>query len=132
MPKPTPKAPPESVALYEAAVAMVPAIERKGATMPYTSVNGNMFSVLRPDGLLSLRLPSPEREQFLKKYNTELSVMYGAVMKEYVKVPAQLMKKTPELAKWLDMSYRYAVSLKPKPTTRKKPSKSTKPRSRSK
>jgi hypothetical protein len=120
MKKPSPKASPESVALYEAAIAMMPAIERKGATMPYTSVNGNMFSVLPPDGLLSLRLPTPERERFLDKYKTKLSVMYGTVMKEYVKVPAQLMKKTPELAKWLEVSYRYAVSLKPKPTTQKK------------
>jgi hypothetical protein len=111
------------VALYEALLATNPAIERKGATMPYTSVNGNMFSLLTPDGTLALRLPEDEREAFLKRYDTTLCVQYGAVMKEYVRVPAALLQNTRELAKYLDISYRYACSLKPKPTTKKTPAK---------
>ncbi len=50
------------VALYEKLVATNPAVERKGATMPYTSVSGHMFSVLDKTGTLALRLapaPSP-------------------------------------------------------------------------
>ncbi|HEV3447681.1 MAG TPA: hypothetical protein VG099_23800 [Gemmataceae bacterium] len=66
MSKPAPKAPAQSVALYEALLATNPQIERKGAAMPYTSVNGNMFSLLTPDGLLALRLPAAEREAFLQ------------------------------------------------------------------
>ena len=119
MSKPTPKAPAESVALYEALLATNPAIERKGATMPYTSINGNMFSLLTPEGTLALRLPAAEREAFLKRYDTTLAVQYGAVLKEYVQVPASLLQNTRELAKYLDISYRYACSLKPKPTTKK-------------
>jgi hypothetical protein len=119
MPKPTPKAPPETVALYDALLATNPEIERKGATMPYTAVNGNMFSLLTPEGYLALRLPAEEREAFLKRYETTLAVQYGSVMKEYVRVPDSLLKKTRELAKYLDISYRYACSLKPKPTTKK-------------
>jgi hypothetical protein len=119
MSKPAPKAPAESVALYEALLATIPAIERKGAAMPYTSVNGNMFSLLTPEGFLALRLPEAEREPFLKRYDTTLTVQYGAVMKEYVQVPASLLKNTRALAKYLDISYRYACSLKPKPTTKK-------------
>jgi hypothetical protein len=120
MSKPSPKAPSESVALYEALLATIPAIERKGATMPYTSVNGNMFSLLTPEGILALRLPEAEREDFLKRYDTSLCVQYGTVMKEYVSVPAALLKNTRALSKYLDISYRYACSLKPKPTTKKK------------
>ena len=119
MSKPTPKAPAESVALYEAVVATIPEIERKGATMPYTSVNGNMFSFLTADGTLALRLPEAEREAFLKRYDTTLCVQHGAVMKEYAQVPPSLLRKTRELAKYLDISYRYACSLKPKPTTKR-------------
>jgi hypothetical protein len=118
MSKPAPKAPAESVALYDALLATNPEIERKGATMPYTSVNGNMFSLLTPDGTLALRLPAAEREAFLKRYETTLCVQYGAVMKEYVSVPAPLLRNTRSLAKYLDISYRYACSLKPKPTTK--------------
>ena len=54
MSKPAPKAPPEAVALYETLLATHPEIERKGATMPYTSVNGNMFSLLTADGTRSI------------------------------------------------------------------------------
>jgi hypothetical protein len=118
--KSIPKAPAESVALYDALLATNPEIKRKGATMPYTSVNGNMFSLLTPDGTLALRLPAADREAFLKRYDTELCKQHGVVMKEYVRVPPSLLKSTRALAKYLDVSYRYACSLKPKPTTKKK------------
>jgi hypothetical protein len=119
MAKSAPKAPAESVALYDALLATNPRIERKGATMPYTSVNGNMFSLLTPDGTLALRLSESDREAFLKRYGTTLCVQYGAVMKEYVCVPASLLRDTRALAKYLEVSYAYACSLKPKPTTKK-------------
>ena len=119
MSKSVPKAPAETVALYEALLATNPAIERKGATMPYTSVNGNMYSLLTPDGTLALRLPAADRETFLKRYETALCEQYGVVMKEYVRVPMSLLQNTRALAKYLDVSYRYACSLKPKPTTKK-------------
>jgi TfoX/Sxy family transcriptional regulator of competence genes len=117
--KSVPKAPAESVALYDALLATKPEIERKGATMPYTSINGNMFSMLTSDGTLALRLPAADRDAFLKRYDTALCVQYGVVMKEYVQVPASLLQNTRALAKYLDISYRYACSLKPKPTTKR-------------
>jgi hypothetical protein len=43
-------APPEKVELYEKLVVLFPEVERKGATVPYTSVNGNMFSYLHASG----------------------------------------------------------------------------------
>jgi hypothetical protein len=119
MSKSVPKASAQSVALYDALLATNPEIERKGATMPYTSVNGNMFSLLTPDGTLALRLPTADREAFLKRYETTLCEQYGVVMKEYVRVPPSLLENTRELAKYLDLSYRYACSLRPKPTKRK-------------
>jgi len=108
------------LALYEKLVASHPKAERKGATMPYTSLNGHMFSLFTREGYLALRLPSPEREAFLKKYKTNLCEQYGVVMKEYVVVPATLLAKTTELKKFFAMSYDYIGSLKPKPTTTKK------------
>jgi hypothetical protein len=58
----------DKLELYEKLVATNPSVERKGATVPYTSVNGNMFSYLSKEGKLELRLPAGEREMFLKKY----------------------------------------------------------------
>src|SRR5258706_16065310 len=93
------------LALYEKLVATNPKVERKGATMPYTSLNGHMFSLLTREGWLALRLQSEVREAFLKKYQTKLCVQYGTVMKEYVQVPDALLKKTQELRKYFDQSY---------------------------
>jgi hypothetical protein len=70
-------------------------------------------------GTLALRLPEKEREEFLEKYKTTLFEAYGAVMKEYVTVPDSLLKNTKELRKYLDMSYGYLKTLKPKLTKKK-------------
>jgi hypothetical protein len=87
------KAPADKVALYEKLLATHPKIERKGATMPYMSLNGHMFNLLTPPGELILRLSESEREAFAKRYKTAPVVMYGAVMKEYVAVPDSLLKR---------------------------------------
>jgi hypothetical protein len=113
-------APAEKVALYEKLIATNPKIERKGAAFPYTSMNGNMFSILTKTGAMGLRLPEDEREAFLKKYKAKLLTQYGVVQKEYVEVPDALLAKTKELKKYFDVSVGYVASLKPKPTTRKK------------
>jgi len=104
--------------LYEKLVATNPKVQRKGATVPYTSLNGHMFSYLSKSGTLALRLPSPAREEFLKKYKTKLCEQYGVVQTEYVEVPDTLLHETQQLKKFFDLSYRYVSSLKPKPTTK--------------
>lgn len=109
----------ENLERYEALVAMSPAIERKGATMPYTAVNGHMFSLLTKEGSLVLRLSPDDRNAFLKKYKTPTVVLYGAMMKEYVEVPDALLAKTTILKKFFDASFTYVSSLKPKPTAKK-------------
>jgi hypothetical protein len=115
-----PYAHPDKLQLYEQLVATNPLVERKGATVPYTSVNGNMFSYLSKDGQLALRLPPGERETFLKKYAAKLCEAYGIVQPEYVEVPDALLAKTAELKRFFDVSYEYVSSLKAKPATRKK------------
>lgn len=109
-----------NIELFEKLISTFKDVERKGATMPYTSVNGNMFSLLSKDGTMALRLPEKERELFIKKYKTKLFESYGAVMKEYVAVPNELLKNTRELRKFFSVSVDYANSLKAKPTTRSK------------
>ena len=105
--------------LYEMLVATNPSVDRKGKTMPYTSLNGHMFSFLAKDGKMGLRLPKEERELFMSKYKTDLCIQHGSVMKEYVVVPDDILKKTQELKKYFDISYEYVTSLKPKPTKKK-------------
>jgi hypothetical protein len=107
------------VALYERLIATIPGLERKGDANPYTSMNGNMFTLLHQSSRLALRLPGDKREEFLKKYKTTLFDAYGAVMKEYVAVPDAMLKNTKESKKYLEFSYEYAKTLKPKPSRKK-------------
>lgn len=111
--------PADKLELYEKLIRTHPKIERKGAANPYTSLNGHMFSYLNPSGTLALRLPKDEREKFRKKYETTLFEAYGVVMKEYVTVPDALLKNTESLEKYLEMSYEYIKTLKPKPSKKK-------------
>jgi len=112
--------PSEKLAFYDKLVATNPKAERKGDTVPYTSLNGHMFSYLSKQGRLQLRLPEAEREAFLKKYKTKLTEAYGKVQPEYVEVPDALLASTRELKKYFDCSYEYVSSLKPKPSKGKK------------
>lgn len=109
----------EQVVLYDKLIATIPGLERKGADNPYTSMNGNMFTLLHQSRTLAIRLPEDERAAFLKKYKTKLYEAYGVVMKEYVTVPDALLKKTSELKKYMEASYEYAKTLKAKPTKKK-------------
>jgi hypothetical protein len=109
---------PEQLALYERLVATQPDVRRKGATVPYTSVNGHMFSFLSTPGTLALRLPREEREAFLERHQTTLHEAYGTVLKEYVSVLDDLLADTERLAPIFAVSYEYVAALKPKPTRR--------------
>jgi hypothetical protein len=110
----------ERVNLFNKLVATLPEAIRKGDTMPYTSINGNMYSYISKDGFLALRLGASDREAFLEKYNTTLVYAYGIIQKEYVTVPDSLLVNTDELKPYFELSYQYVSSLKPKPTTKGK------------
>jgi TfoX/Sxy family transcriptional regulator of competence genes len=109
----------EKVELYDKLIAIIPKLERRGDANPYTAMNGNMFTLLHQSSTLAIRLPEDKRQEFLKKYKMKLFEAYGAVMKEYVTVPDALLKNTKELKKYLEFSYEYAKTLKPKPSRKK-------------
>ena len=110
---------PERLAAYDRVIETVPGVVRKGASIPYTSVNGNMFSYLFGEGSLALRLSAEDRDSFLASIGTHLHEAYGIVQKEYVDVPDALLVDTAQLAEWFASSCEYASGLKPKPTTRR-------------
>lgn len=107
----------EAKARYAELVATIHEAQLKGAKIPYTSMNGNMYSYLGENGV-ALRLPADMREEFLAKYQTTLYHAYGIVQKEYVTVPAELLVKTDEIAPYFRVSFEYAKTLKPKATKR--------------
>jgi len=110
----------DKIALYDKLVALHPDAVSKGDTMPYTSLNGNMYSYFTKDDYLALKLPAQKREEFMKKYATGLVFQYDIVQKEYVQVPDSLLRNTEELKAWFFDSHNYATTLKPKPTAKGK------------
>lgn len=118
------KGPAEALAAYDAALVAVVGEDHKGAANPYYSLNGNMFSFLSKEGELALRLDTEARDEFITAYDAQLAVSHDTVMKEYVAVPDNMLRtEAEETARWLQRSYDYAKTLKPKPTKRKKATK---------
>ncbi|HZI54331.1 MAG TPA: hypothetical protein VFD56_11525 [Chitinophagaceae bacterium] len=111
---------PDLLKIYEQLISAIPSVERKGASMPYTSLNGHMFSFISPEGKMGLRLPPNEREEFIKIFKVQLFIGHGTVLKEYVTVPEKLLKDIKSLKKYFTISYDYVKGLKPKPTTKKR------------
>ena len=109
--KKTSAIPAAKIALYDRLLATDPTIERKGATIPYTSTNGKMFSYLSPSGDLRLRLPNEDRVAFMKKYRAKPVIQSGVVMKDWVGVPSALFARTAELKPYLAISRAYAARL---------------------
>ena len=110
----------KSLKLYEALVKSFPNVERKGKTMPYTSLNGHMFSFLDKEGKMGLRLSAEERDKFIQVFNSTLMEQHGRIMKEYVVVPENLLSDTNKLSDYFTQSYDYISTVKPKPTKKKK------------
>jgi hypothetical protein len=108
----------EKVALYNKLVATHPNAVLKGTTIPYTSLNGHMYSFISKEDEVTLKLPEDERIKFIDKYKTKLAENYGIVQREYVVVPDNLLKKINELKEYFSISYSYVSSLKPKATAK--------------
>ena len=106
----------ERLKLYDKLIPTHPNFERKGKTMPYTSVNGYMFSQLNKAGEIGIRLSKEQGKKFMEEYQTTEFKSYGAVMREYVLIPETLLDNLELLSSYLNDSYEYTKSLPPKPT----------------
>ena len=67
----------EQLAIYDQLVDLCPRFDRKGKTMPYTSANGYMFSLLNKDAELGIRLSKESGERFKEEHNTTISSRMG-------------------------------------------------------
>jgi len=113
------QAQPELVELFLATTGELTNIEpRKMFGYPCAFVHGNMFTGLHEAGMI-IRLPESDRTEFLKLKGAHVfEPMPGRFMREYVVVPAQVLKVRSELRRWLDRSQRYAATLPPKAKSR--------------
>jgi len=100
---------------YDEWIGENPDIERKGKTMPYTSANGYMFTLLNKAGEIGIRLPKERREQLSSQFEGVAEfISYGAVMREYVLIPASMYNELSLLNQLLVESYQFVQTKKPK------------------
>lgn len=104
----------EKLALYDEVVAKCPRFERKGKTMPYTSANGHMFSLLNKDGELGFRYSKEVQDKYIQEWGTTTFKSYGATMRGYVLIPEEMLEDLDKLSEYLNESYDYVMSLPPK------------------
>ena len=104
----------KNLAIFDKIVDLCPEFERKGKTVPYTSANGYMFSLLNKEGELGFRLSKEDQEKFIKDHDTTIFKSHGAVMKGYVLIPENMFSDLDTLATYLNKSFQYVMSLPPK------------------
>jgi len=100
--------------LYDQIVEKCPRFERKGKTVPYTSANGHMFSLLNKEGELGFRYSKPVQEKYIQEFGSTILKSHGAVMRGYVLIPDHMFDDLDTLAEYLNESYDYVMSLDPK------------------
>ncbi len=86
----------EIIELFDQAIAAAPGLARKGKVNPYTSANGHMFSQINKHDQLGIRLPKPRQKQLLAQYGAGPFKSYGATMRDYVCLTAEMLD-TPGL-----------------------------------
>lgn len=104
----------ENLERYDKLVEKCPRFDRKGKTMPYTSANGYMFSLLNKDGQFGIRFSKGVQEKYIKEFDSTIFKSYGAVMKGYVLIPDHMLEDLDKLSVYLNESYDYVMTLEPK------------------
>ena len=104
----------EKLALYDQLISICPRFERKGKNMVYTSANGHMFSLLNKAGELGFRFSKEVQERYREELETTTYTSHGATMRGYVLIPETMWDDLDTLARYLDESYDYVMSLDPK------------------
>ena len=100
--------------VYDELVAKCSRFKRKGKTVPYTSANGYMFSLLNKDGEIGIRFSKEDQEKYIQEFGSSIYKSHNAIMRGYVLIPKKMLKDLDNVAKYLDESYDYVMSLDPK------------------
>jgi hypothetical protein len=104
----------QKLELYDQLIEKCPRFERKGKTVPYTSANGYMFSILNKEGQLGIRFSKEVQQMYFQELDTTFFKSHGAVMHGYVLIPDHMLENLDKLAEYLNESYDYVMTLEPK------------------
>ena len=96
---------------------------RKMFGYPAAFANGNLFIGLHQNDFI-MRLSEKDRARFSAEYGERIfEPMKGRPMREYVRLPDELLSDARKRATWIRRSLQYAETIvaKPKPRARKQP-----------
>ena len=104
----------EKLKIYDELVAKCSRFKRKGKTVPYTSANGHMFSLLNKDGEIGIRFSKEVQEKYIEEFESTIYKSHNAIMRGYVLIPAKMLQDLDNVATYLNESYDYVMRLDPK------------------
>ena len=73
-----------------------------------------MFSLFNKAGEIGIRFSKEVQNKYIKEFDTTLYKSYNSIMHGYVLIPERMLKDLDNVAKYLDESYDYVMSLPPK------------------
>ena len=100
--------------LYDQLIDKCPRFERKGKTVPYTSANTHMFSILNKGGEIGMRFSKSVQEKYIEEFSSSKFRSHGAEMSGYVLIPDHMFDDLDKLSEYLNESYDYVMALDPK------------------
>ena len=89
----------------------MPRFERKGKTMPYTSANGHMFSLLNKTGEIGIRFSKKVQDKYIEEFDSTIFKSYNSIIRGYVLIPENMFDDLDNVARYLNESFDYVVSL---------------------
>ena len=109
------KSPQSLIDLFDKSVpASASVSRRKMFGYPAAFANGNLFIGLHQDDFI-MRLSEEDRARFTAQYGERtFEPMKGRPMREYVRLPEELLTDARKRAPWIRQSLKYAGGIKPK------------------
>jgi TfoX/Sxy family transcriptional regulator of competence genes len=114
------KSPQSLIDLFDKSVPPAPSVSlRKMFGYPAAFANGNLFIGLHQNDFI-MRLSDKDRERFTAAYGERtFEPMKGRRMREYVRLPEDLLSDSRKRNTWIKRSLEYAEGIKPKAARRK-------------
>ena len=109
------KSPQSLIDLFDRSVPSGASItRRKMFGYPAAFANGNLFIGLHQDDFI-MRLSEKDRDRFVAEFGERIfEPMKGRSMREYVRLPQELLGDARKRASWIARSLRYAETIAPK------------------
>ena len=109
------------LAAFELMLGGVEGVERKGATLSYVSLNGNMYAMVSKREVIGILVEASDWKSFELAGGTPFEAVPGIPLKGFGAVPVSMFKDRLQLQSWFRRAHAAAEKLPPKPEIRLKP-----------